>query len=282
MSRNLDIASLRSFVTVIEQGGVTRAAEQLHLTQSAVSMQIKRLEESLGLSLLRKVGRGVAPTSKGEELARYAKRVINENDQLWNALTVPKYEGVLRLGVPHDIVYPNIPKVLRSFDRDFPSVQLTLEDGFTIGLKDDLRRGKLDVVLSTEPIVEKSGEELSALELAWMGAHDGSAWTRSPLPLGNSSRCIFRSHVVEQLERDNIPWETPLETDHEATSVALAASDRSVVVLPKGTYTAHLSEVAHGNALPPLPEFKIGLYLTTGPNADMAKELASYLRAAYS
>ena len=75
MARNLDLTALRSFVTVLEAGGVTRAANQLHLTQSAVSMQLKRLEEALGQPLLDRAGRGVTPTAQGEQLLAYGRRI---------------------------------------------------------------------------------------------------------------------------------------------------------------------------------------------------------------
>ena len=282
MRRNLDIASLRSFVTVLDTGGVTRAAEQLHLTQSAVSMQIKRLEEALGLGLLRKVGRNVEPTSQGEELARHARRVVAEDGALWNAMTVPKYEGELRLGVPHDILYPQIPNVLRAFDRDFPRVQLTLIDGYTVLLKEELKHGKLDLALSTERQVERSGEELCPLELVWCGATDGIAWERSPVPLGNCSRCIFRQDVIEAMDTEGLPWEMAYETEHEQTAVAVAASDRSIMVQPRGAYGEHLAEIQHGGKLPSLPQYKVGMYLKSGKNTDLAQELARYLRVAYA
>lgn len=281
MHRDLDVTSLRSFVTILETGGVTRAAEQLHLTQSAVSMQIKRLEEMLDLSLLRKVGRSVAPTPEGEELARYARRVVAENDALWNAMTVPKFEGVLRLGVPHDIVYPNIPKVLRSFDRDFPRVKLTLQDGYTVELKEQLERGRLDVILSTEREVGSKGEVLNSLELYWCGAADGVAWQRDPFPLGNVARCIFRGDAIDALEAADMAWESAIDTSHEPTAVAVAASDLSVMIQGRGAYAERLVEIQHGGRLPDLPTYEIGMYMTRGPSADIAQELSRYLRAAY-
>ena len=111
--RNLDITTLRSFVAVADSGGVTRAAGFLHLTQSAVSMQLKRLEEMLGLSLLDRSGRGIALTASGEQLLVYARRMIALNDEVIGKLTDQAFEGQLTLGVPHDVVYPAVPQVLK-------------------------------------------------------------------------------------------------------------------------------------------------------------------------
>ena len=120
MPRNLDITALRSFAMVAEAGGVTKAAARLHLTQSAVSMQLKRLEESIGLPLLDRTGRAPQLTSQGELLLSYARRMIALNDEAWGRLTGQAFEGEITLGVPADIVYPHIPQVLQRFSREFP------------------------------------------------------------------------------------------------------------------------------------------------------------------
>ena len=99
--RNLDITTLRSFVAVADTGGVTKAAGLLHLTQSAVSMQLKRLEESLDAPLLDRTGRGIALTAQGEQLLSYARRMLVLNDEVYGKLTSNAYEGEVTLGVPH-------------------------------------------------------------------------------------------------------------------------------------------------------------------------------------
>ena len=114
--RNLDVTTLRSFVAVADSGGVTRAAGLLHLTQSAVSMQLKRLEEMLGLDLLDRSGRGIALTASGEQLLTYARRMVSLNDEVITRLTDQAFEGEITLGVPHDIVYPFIPRILQQFN----------------------------------------------------------------------------------------------------------------------------------------------------------------------
>ncbi|MEC7300486.1 MAG: LysR family transcriptional regulator, partial [Pseudomonadota bacterium] len=102
--RNLDMTALRSFVAVADHGGVTRAAGVLNFTQSAVSMQLKRLEEMLGLSLLDRTTRKIALTAEGEQLLGYARRIIDLNDEAMSRLTSDVFEGEIVIGVPHDIV----------------------------------------------------------------------------------------------------------------------------------------------------------------------------------
>ena len=126
MARNLDLTALRSFAAIADAGGVTRAAAQLNLTQSAVSMQLKRLEESLGLPLFDRSGRTIALTAQGEQLLGYARRLLALNDEAWGRMTDQAFEGELTLGVPQDIMYPHIPRVLRQFAREYPRVKVLL------------------------------------------------------------------------------------------------------------------------------------------------------------
>ena len=142
MPRNLDLTALRSFTAVADAGGVTRAAAQLNLTQSAVSMQLKRLEESLGLPLLDRSARTIALTAQGEQLLAYARRLLALNDEAWGRLTHPAFEGVLDFGVPHDIIYPHVPGVLRHFSAEYPRVQAAAAFALHLRAQGALRPGR--------------------------------------------------------------------------------------------------------------------------------------------
>ena len=168
--RNLDITTLRAFVAVADSGGVTRAAGFLHLTQSAVSMQLKRLEELLGLDLLDRSGRTIALTANGEQLLVYARRMVALNDELITRLTDQAYEGEITLGVPHDIVYPAIPQVLKQFNSAFPRVRVHLESSGTRTLKEMFSKGACDMIMTTETDLAVGGETLCVKPLLWIGA----------------------------------------------------------------------------------------------------------------
>ncbi len=154
MARNLDMTALRSFVAVADSGGVTRAASYLNLTQSAVSMQLKRLEESLDCRLLDRSSRTIALTAQGEQMLSYARRMLDLNDEAYGRLTAQEFEGEIVLGVPHDIVYPSIPQVLQQFHAAFPRMRVTLMSSFTKQLKEDFLRGDCDMILGTEDAVD--------------------------------------------------------------------------------------------------------------------------------
>jgi DNA-binding transcriptional LysR family regulator len=120
MPRNLDIAALRSFLTVAEAGTVTGAASQLNLTQSAVSLQLKRLEDAFGCAFFERSGRGVTLTSQGEQLVGYARRLLSINDETWLRISGSEFAGEIQLGSPDDLLYPRVPLVLRAFTRATP------------------------------------------------------------------------------------------------------------------------------------------------------------------
>lgn len=111
MNKTLDLSALRSFVAVADIGGVTAAAGKLNLTQSAVSMQIKRLETLLGRQLIARQGRGIELTVHGEQLLDYGRQILGINDEVWNRMTHEAFEGKLAIGVPPDILYPHIPRI---------------------------------------------------------------------------------------------------------------------------------------------------------------------------
>ncbi len=211
MPRNLDITALRSFVAVADAGGVTRAAGFLNLTQSAVSMQLKRLEELLGLPLFDRSGRTIALTTTGEHLLRDARRILALNDEIWNRMTDPVHEGEIRLGVPHDIVYPAIPQILQKFHAEFPRVRVNLVSSFTANLLQMHERGECEIVLTTEQDLRPGGETLLSLPLVWIGAPGGAAWRSRPLRLGFEQRCGFRPGVLAALDRAGIEWEMAVE-----------------------------------------------------------------------
>lgn len=279
--RNLDVTTLRSFVAVAELGGVTRAAGFLNLTQSAVSMQLKRLEELLGLNLLDRSSRSVSLTASGEQLLAYARRMVTLNDEVIERLTDQKFEGEIVLGVPVDIVYPAVPQVLQMFTARYPRMKVQLVTSFTKELMDLYRRGEVDVTLTTEIGVASDGETLTTKPLQWIGAKHGNAWKQRPLRLAFGRRCIFRSGVIAALEEADIPWELAVETDSDRTIEATVSADLALHAMLEGTKPDHLEATDHGGTLPELTQQNINLYATEKGKGEVVKVLCDQLRQAY-
>ena len=281
MTRNLDLTALRSLVVASDAGGVTKAAAQLNLTQSAVSMQLKRLEESLGQPLLDRSARGIALTAQGEQLVSYGRRMLALNDEVWGLLTNQAFEGMLNFGVPHDIVYPHAPRILQTFAAEYPRVHVQLNSSFTSELKEQFARGELDLILTTEAGVDTGGETLASEPLVWVGARGGSAWRARPVRFAALSRCMFRRPALEALEAAGLPWDVMVESISTMAIEASVAADLAIYVQLEGSVQGQLEAIRHGGALPPLPDYLVNMYVTTGPRAALAARLAEAVRRAY-
>ncbi len=281
MPRNLDMTAMRSFATVADAGGVTRAAGLLNLTQSAVSMQLKRLEESLGRSLLDRSGRGVALTADGEQLLGYARRMLHLNDEVFSRLTDHAYEGEIVLGVPADVVYPAIPKVLKTFHAEYPRMKVQLISSYTSRLKSMYGRGECDIILTTEDTVDGGGETLTSLPLVWVGAPGGQAWKMRPLRLAFEHGCIFRTAVQKALDEQGIPWEMAVESDSTRTIEASLSADLAVHAVIDGTTSRQLEVVDHGGALPELKTTSVNLYAAESTKNEASSDLLSLIRTAF-
>lgn len=279
--RNLDITTLRSFVAVADNGGVTRAAGFLHLTQSAVSMQLKRLEDLLDLQLLDRSGRGIALTASGEQLLGYARRMVAMNDEVMARLTDQAFEGEVNLGVPHDIVHPVIPRVLQRFNASFPRVKVNLTDSSTRRLKEGLARGEYDLILTTESTAGTGGETIHRMPLRWVGALNGSAWRQRPLRVAFCRQCIFRGEATAALDAAGIAWDMAVDSESDRTIEATVSADLAVTVLLEGTEPSHQELLDHGGSLPALPEQNINLYGAEGVKPQYIEDLAGYIRQSY-
>ncbi|KUF12079.1 LysR family transcriptional regulator [Pseudoponticoccus marisrubri] len=274
--RNLDVTVLRSFVTVAQAGGVTRAAGFLNLTQSAVSMQLKRLEEMLGLQVFDRSGRGVTLTPAGAQLLTYAQKIVDLNDEVYSRLTDQSWEGEIVLGVPVDIVYPVIPKVLQRMGRTHPRVKVRLVSSFTRTLKAQFARGEMDAILTTEAGVESGGETLMDVPLRWIGAPGGQAHRVRPLRVAFCRTCGFRADTLARLDAEGVDWELAVDSDSDTTVDATVSADMAVTARLEGHCAPYLETLETG-LLPDLGTQKINLYKGNGKTA-LVDTLCDYIR----
>lgn len=281
MARNLDLSALRSFVAVADTGGVTRAAGLVNLTQSAVSMQMKRLEETLGVVLFDRAPRGLTLTAAGAQLLGHARRMVASNDEVFLRLTDRAHEGEISLGVPHDLIGQVIPAVLRQMAAAFPRVRVTLVSMLTRELTTAFAHGALQVIVTTETEAGQGGETMARVPLLWMGATAGDAWRRRPLPVAGEPLCAFRPSMLAALDAAGIPWVMALESAYTRAIEAAVEADLAVYAQLAGTVPAGIAPLDHGGALPALPPFAVNLYRAptlAGPAADA---LSDMLRAGY-
>ena len=280
MARNLDLVALRSLVAVAETGGVTRAAGAMNLTQSAVSMQIKRLEEALGQDLLDRSGRGVSLSAAGEQLLGYARRLIALNDEAVMRLAGTEFEGELVLGVPHDIVYPSIPQVLKRFAAEYPRMRVRLLSLPTVDLKAIFAEGGADVVVTTENVPDAGADVLDERALVWMGAPGGVAWRARPLRLAFERNCIFRAMAQDGLDAAGIPWEQVVDSNQTRSCEATVSADLAVIAQLEGTMPV-FETVPHRGALPDLGSVRIALYTRAAGRGRATDDLIAMVRSAF-
>ncbi len=282
MARNLDLTALRSFVAVADAGGVTRAAGLLNLTQSAVSMQIKRLEDSLDQPFFVRAARKLTLTPEGEQLLTYARRMLSLNDEALSRLTCQSFEGEVRLGVPHDIVYPQMPRVLKRLAQEFPRVRINLASSFTRLLREGFAHGDHDIILTTEEEPMPGAEVLATRDLVWVGAPGGTAWQRRPLRLGFQEGCFFRPIAQSALEEAGIDWEIGVEGRNEQVVEAMVAADLAVSARMRGAIPGGVEVIEGENLLPRLGQLKICMYEAGVRKDEVMATILSELRCAYA
>ncbi len=281
MARNLDLTALRSFMAVADTGGVTKAAGFLNLTQSAVSMQLKRLEDSIDVALLDRSARTIGLTSAGEQLLSYARRMLALNDEVLGKLTATEFEGEITLGVPHDIIYPVIPSVLQRFAAAYPRYKINLVSSFTSTLLDAFSRGEMDAILTTEDGVQKGGEVLDKVPLLWVGAPNGTAWKQRPLRLAHENQCMFRQFAQRRLDEEGIAWEMAVVSESSRAIEATVSADLAVHTMLEGTEPPHFEQIDHGGALPSLLAMNVNLYTSAQSVGPALPDLIAMIRDAY-
>ena len=124
-----------------------------------------RIERHLDGKLISRQGRGIELTVHGEQLLDYGRQILGINDEVWNRMTHEAFEGKLAIGVPPDILYPHIPRILKEFSDAFPRVEVKLISTQTVELKEEFSRGRLDLNLTAESETGKGGEKLVSYPL---------------------------------------------------------------------------------------------------------------------
>jgi DNA-binding transcriptional LysR family regulator len=220
---DLDLDLLRGFVTVAERGGFTAAGVALGLTQSAISLKVKRLEEILGRRVLERGGRGVRLTREGETLLAYARRILALNDEAVRRMIARPVAGRLRLGVADHFLPRNLAPVLARFSRAYPDVRLEVEVGRSHELRAAMAEGRLDLVLGKRRDGETEGRPIFTETIVWVAAPEWSPPADRPLPIAMLPQgCMFRDRALAALARAGLAFEVVF-TSASLPGVAAAA-----------------------------------------------------------
>ncbi len=273
--KNLEIASLRALISVKELGGVGRAAEHLNLTQSAVSMQIKRLEDTLTKPLFVREKRSLRPTPEGLLLIEYARKIIDLHDDVRARIARKEFTGELRFGAPEDIVEAHFHNLLPLISREFPALRIAFEEKNSHNLLEKFYAGSLDVVLTTE--VNGNGIKLCDEPVVWVGAKGGRSWHKQPIPLAVDENCAFRPMIEDALKEHAIEWSNVPNIGSSFAKYAIIAADIGVGgLMAKQVANAPRFEFIDG--LPPLPDTHIYLYSRKNSELDFLPEIENLIK----
>lgn len=277
MRNPLDLNLLRSFVAVIEGGSVLQAAARVGRSQSAVSMQIQRLEEEIGRPLFRRDGRTLRPNSAGEELLLHARRLLRLSDEALASLTKPEEAGLVRLGVPEDYAAYLMLPVLARFAQAYPLVEIELTCEASTELLDRVETGRLDLALVTK-YPNQPFAVLRHERFVWAAKPENELWLRYPLPVALfEAGDIARRYAVEALQDADRAYRVVCSSRSLHGLVAVAQAGLAVVGLAESSVPPGLIHVGEAEGLPRLPMFDLSLIMANGAISHVASELRDFL-----
>ena len=281
MLKYLDLALLQAFSAVVDSGSFTRAAQYLCRTQSAVSMQLRKLEDLTGHQLLHRDSRNIKLTEEGEVLLGYARRMIRLNEEALVALDQPHAQGHVRLGMPDDYAHQFLPGVLAHFAHAYPRVQLEVIGALSGDLLNRVEAGELDVALITRQPKRRRGQVLRTERLVWTGARQHLAYEASPLPLALFPEgCVFREHALAALDAAQIPWRIAYTSQSFAGGKLAVSGGLALTVVAQSMVPPEWRVLGAEHALPRLPEIEIALHRAPGTLSPAVALLEAQLVAA--
>ena len=255
---HLDPDLVRTFLAIVETRSFSRAAERIGRTPSAVSMQVKRLEELAGRELFVREARSVAPTAHAESVVHDARRLLQRSEALMQRLRAPALEGRIAIGIPDDYASVFMPPILARFAHSHPVLQVEVMCEDSRELIAHLRDGRLDATLATATeITERSGLMIDAVHeepIVWLGARGGEAHRRRPMPLAAAQvDCSWRKQAETALAKAGIESFTAYTSPLSAGQLAAVAADLAIAPLPACLVGGAIERVPESAGLPDLP-----------------------------
>ncbi len=277
----LDLELLKSFVSVVDTGGFTRAGERVHRTQSTVSQQIRRLEEDLGQTLLNRKGKDVTPTEAGERLLSYARRLLSLAEEARDVVGQPANEGAIRLGIPEDFAAYRLAKLLATFSRSHPQLRMDVRADQSIYLKRDIERGDLDLALLKRDASEKGGIASWPERVHWVTSksHPRDARTGSVPLIGFPPGCLYRSRAIHALESAGRAWHMAYTSSSLAGIQAAVAAGMGLSILSEMAIQADHRVLTAKDGFAPIDKTEVAL--VASPSASpatlrLAEKLANF------
>src|SRR3954466_7213314 len=234
MTALLDVDQLRTFIAIAETGSFTRAADIVHKTQSAVSMQMKRLEERLDRAIFARDGRASKLTEDGQRLLDYARRIIKLNMETVAAFSDAALSGRVRLGVPDDYADRYLPEIMARFSRAYPGVELTVLCEPSVDLLERIDGNELDLAIVTNCENKRAAETFRRERLLWVTSNRHSTHLEEPLPLAlGRPSCGWRRAAIDCLETMGRPHHIAYTSANASAVASAVLSGLAVSIFPE-------------------------------------------------
>ncbi len=273
---SLPIDFLRTFIAVADTKGFTRAGEWVNRSQSAVSMQIKRLEEVVGKPLFERIGKTVKLTTEGSLLMGYARRIVKEHDDAVMALSRPSLKGLIRFGSPEHYTTGVLPTLLARFAASYPDVLVEMRCENSAVIKADVETGALDIGLCTQ--IHAGGQVIHHDPVVWIAVPGFVLQKNKPLPLAAFEEdCIFRTWALKALEKAGIEYRIvyvsrSISGIHDAVRAGLA-----IAPVVQSNVPPDLVTLGPEDGLPVLPISDIVLHTVNEPVPEPVVCFAEHL-----
>lgn len=275
---SLDTDQLKTLVAIADAGSFTRAADEVNKTQAAVSMQMRRLEETVGRPLFIKNGRQNHLTPDGEHLLEYARRIISLNNEVMTVFTEPELAGHVRIGTPDDYAERFLPGIFARFARTHPLVEVEILCQASSGLFQLVQDGELDLAIATHSDCGAHGEIIRREKLCWIGSprHKVEELDVLPLAIGPNT-CNWRLTATKALDALNRPYKI-LYTSPSATAlVAAVMSGLAITVLPESAVRPGMRRLGEEDGFPELPHCDIALLREQNATSSSVEALANHI-----
>lgn len=277
-SGGLDVDLLRTLVAIADSGSFNRAARAVFRTPSAVSMQMKKLEEQVGRPLFAKDGRSVMLTPDGEALVGYGRRIMKLAEEALGRFRTPEIAGTIKLGTPDDYASRFLPDILARFAASHPHVEVDVFCMSTRELMQHLDDGLIDIALVTAGHGRQQGMVVHREQLVWAGLRHGCAHERNPIPLAVSHvGCCWRRRALDALDRAGIAYRTAYSSRHYLGQLAPLLAGLAIAPLPRSTVQGDLKVLGEEAGLPALGYCEIELQRAAGVSGPLFDALATHI-----
>ena len=258
--KQLSMDALRTFVTIIDQGGFAKAGDILGRTQPAISLQIKKLEQQLDQKLFEKSGQRYLPSSNGKWLYKKAKDILSINDEIFRHVDQDPLRGRMRLGIPSEFASILLPSIIGEFSSQYPDVSLEVTSALSCDLLGDEQRNAFDVVLAlADSQTAKQADYSVKDDIVWIGERRTIDRHQSISLVLAPEGCVYRSRVIEKLKQQTVPWRIAYTNADLSGLNAAITQGIGITALAKQSVPDNLSVIQH-KSLPNLGNIHICLF----------------------